>query len=30
MVLVTHENGAGVEGECVLLVRRDGSTAVLN
>ena len=30
MVLVTHENGAGVGGECVLLVRRDGSTAVVN
>jgi hypothetical protein len=30
MALVTHENGAGVGGECVLLVRRDGSAAVLN
>ncbi len=29
MALVTHENGAGVGGECVLLVRRDGSAAVL-
>ena len=30
MVLVTHENGAGLHGECVLLVRRNGSAAVQN
>jgi len=28
MVLISHENGSGVAGECVLLVRRNGTTAV--
>ena len=30
MALVTHENGAGLGGECVLFVRRNGKATVLN
>jgi hypothetical protein len=30
MALVTHENGAGIGGECVLFVRRNGKASVLN
>jgi hypothetical protein len=30
MMLVTHENAAGVNGECVLFVRRNGTASVLN
>ena len=30
LVLVTHENGAGVGGECVVFVRRNGKASVLN
>ena len=30
MVLVTHETGAGLGGECGVLVRRNGTSSVLN